>query len=227
MTRIHCPTTGLADWKARLADPEKHWRAGYSAMATAQSWEAATPGLPPEIARMFSPGAELLIAIPEHKVPLPGGRRESQCDVFALVRDGTRTVSLAVEAKVAEPFGDTVRAWIKDASPGKTKRLFTICAWLGLPVPPPDTLRYQLLHRTAAAIAEAHRFGLRDAAMIVQSFSPEKHWIGDFKAFARTLGVEVRPDRASTHVLPGGMTLMLGWAQGDPRFLHDLSGSEN
>lgn len=223
MTRIHCPTTGLADWKARLADPEKHWRAGYSAMATAQSWEASNGALPPEIAQMFSPEADLLIAIPEHKVPLPGGRRESQCDVFALVRDGSRTVSLAVEAKVSEPFGDTVGAWLADASPGKTERLSAICDWLGLPFPPTDALRYQLLHRTAAAVAEARRFGLKDAAMIVQSFSPGKRGLEDFEAFARTLGLEAGPDCAVSRVLPDGMTLMLGWAQGDPRFLHDLS----
>lgn len=35
------PTTGPDDWKALLADPEKHWRQGYSAMSAALSWEAA------------------------------------------------------------------------------------------------------------------------------------------------------------------------------------------
>lgn len=191
-------------------------------MATAQSWEAANPALPPEIARMFSPGADLLIAIPEHKVPLPGGRRESQCDVFALVRDGSQTVSLAIEAKVAEPFGDTVGSWLANASPGKTERLSAMCDWLGLRYPPPDNLRYQLLHRTAAAIVEARRFGLNNAAMIVQSFSAEQSWLKDFETFAGALGIDAGAGRAATGVLPDGMFLKLGWAQGDPRFLRDL-----
>lgn len=223
MNRIFRPTCGLADWRAGLADPDKHWRAGYSAMATAQSWEAAGGALPPEIARLLGVTPELLLAIPEHTVPLPGGRRDSQCDVFALVRQGTRTISVAVEAKVAEPFGDTVGVWFKDASHGKRDRLMALCDWLGLPFPPPETLRYQLIHRTAAAIAEAKRFGLRDAAMIVQSFSPEARWLGDFEDFAAELAIDAGHDLAGSAVLPNGIRLTLGWAQGDVRFLKDVS----
>jgi hypothetical protein len=223
MNRILRPTCGLADWRAGLADPDKHWRAGYSAMATAQSWEAAGGALPPEIARLLGGTPELLLAIPEHKVPLPGGRRDSQCDVFALVRVGSRTISVAIEAKVAEPFGETVGVWLGGASPGKLERLTALCDWLGLPCPPPETLRYQLIQRTAAAIAEARRFGLTDAAMIVQSFSPEATWLGDFEDFATALGIEAGHDRAGSGILPNGMALTLGWAQADARFLTDLS----
>jgi hypothetical protein len=100
-----------------------------------------------------------------------------------------------------------------------------LCDWLDLSFPPPETLRYQLIHRTAAAIAEAKRFGLRDAAMIVQSFSPEARWLGDFEDFAAALGIEAGHDRAGSKVLPNGMALTLGWAQGDARFLTDLSDS--
>lgn len=223
MNRIFRPSCGLADWRAGLADPDKHWRAGFSAMATAQSWEAASGALPPEIARLLGDAPELLFAIPEHKVPLPGGQRDSQCDVFALVREGSRTISVAVEAKVAEPFGDTVGVWFKDTSRGKRDRLSALCDWLGLPFPPSKTLRYQLIHRTAAAIVEAHRFGLTDAAMIVQSFSPKAQWLGDFEDFAAALGTKAGLDRAGSTVLPNGMTLTLGWAQGDARFLTDLA----
>jgi len=223
MNRIFRPTCGLADWRAGLADPDKHWRAGYSAMSTAQSWEAADGALPSEIARLLGQSPEVLFAIPEHKVPLPGGRRDSQCDVFALVREGSRTISLAVEAKVAEPFGETVGVWLAGASPGKRERLAALCDWLGLPCPPPETLRYQLLHRTGAAIAEARRFGLTDAAMIVQSFSPEARWLSDFEDFATALGIDAGHDRAGSAVLPDGMTLTLGWAQGDAHFLRDLT----
>ncbi len=57
---------------ALLADPETRWKPGFSAMAAAQSWEAAD-SLPAEVAEILGPDAELLLAIPEHRVSLPGG----------------------------------------------------------------------------------------------------------------------------------------------------------
>ena len=56
------------------------------------------------MAAILGPGARLLLAIPEHQVALPGGGRPSQCDVFALVRNDVGTPTVAVEAKVREPF---------------------------------------------------------------------------------------------------------------------------
>ena len=223
MTRIYSPATTLDHWRIGLADPNKHWRAGYSAMATAQSWQTANGTLPPEIARLFDPEPELLLAIPEHKVPLPGGNRDSQCDVFALVRSGKRTIAVAVEAKVNEPFGDTVGSWYAKPTQGRTERLSALCAWLGLSFPPDPALRYQLLHRTGAAIVEARRFGLGHAAMIVQSFAPDARWIEDFRAFAAALGLTPDRDQSATCRLPCGLDLTLGWATGDPIFLSDLA----
>jgi hypothetical protein len=97
--KIFIPTNGADDWRNFLADPELHWRAGYSARAIASCWEAAD-GLPREIAGLlrthpdFSAVVpELLVAFPEWRVPLPGGQRASQNDVFALVRIGEQTLS--------------------------------------------------------------------------------------------------------------------------------------
>lgn len=87
-------------------------------MAAALSWEAAN-GVPPEISKILGGSVELLLAIPEHKVALPGGRRESQCDVFALIRVGNETMAIAVEAKVNEPFGPTVSEWMVNARKGR------------------------------------------------------------------------------------------------------------
>lgn len=138
MTKIYLPSDGPSAWKQFLAEPEKQWKTGYSARTLAHAWEAAN-GLPPEIAKLFAGGpgfegetSELLLAIPEHKVALPGGRRESQNDVFALVRIGDRTVSMAIEGKVNEPFGPTVGQWLTDASPGKRERMAFLCRTLGL-----------------------------------------------------------------------------------------------
>ena len=48
MPRILSFTSGPAAWQALLADPNKHWRTGYSARTLAHCWEAAD-GFPPEV----------------------------------------------------------------------------------------------------------------------------------------------------------------------------------
>ena len=184
MSAIMVPTRGPEDWRALLAEPDRQWREGYSAMCVALSWERAG-GLPREVAAVLGPGAEALLAIPEHKVALPGRGYHSQCDVFALVRVAGQTVALTVEAKVREPFDRTLAEWLGPApSDGKRARLAGICALLGRDAPPMD-LRYQLLHRTAAAVIEAERFGLAGAAMIVQSFDPGHAWFDDYAGRGR------------------------------------------
>ena len=88
MSKIYVPSGGAESWKRFLAKPELHWARGYSARTVAHSWEAAD-GLPHEIAELLQLVAgpiELLFALPEHKTALPGGRRDSQSDVFALLR---------------------------------------------------------------------------------------------------------------------------------------------
>lgn len=222
MNRIFRTTEGPADWRALLADPDRQWRAGYSAMAAAQSWEA---GFPPEIAALCGCDAELQLAIVEHKVALPGRGYPSQCDVFALVHAAGRDMAVAIEAKVAEPFGQTLAEWLGPTpSANKIARLETLAGWLGLTDPDP-TLRYQLLHRTAAAIVEARRFRRPVAAMLVQSFSPASMWADDFADFTAALGLgRIAPGTAAELSLPEGLVLRLGWAKGDPAFLSDMTG---
>ncbi|MEI9994491.1 MAG: hypothetical protein WDM91_07850 [Rhizomicrobium sp.] len=224
MNRIYVPSTGAESWKPFLPEPERQWKTGYSARTLAHSWEAAD-GLPPEIAERFAatPGfkavPELLIAIPEHKVPLPGGTTESQNDVFALLRCGDRTIAMAVEGKVAEPFGQTVGDWRRGASEGKQARLRYLCGALGIDYPPPDHLFYQLFHRAGSAIIEAGRFKTDAAVMIVHSFSPHRHWFEEYAAFVSLLGGAVSEDALSQILLPSGMPFYTGWVCGDAQFL--------
>ncbi|KPP90246.1 MAG: hypothetical protein HLUCCA08_15410 [Rhodobacteraceae bacterium HLUCCA08] len=226
MTKILIPSSGPDDWQQFLADPQKQWKRGCSAMAAALSWETAQ-GLPPEIAALLGPDADLLFAIPEHKVALPGGRRESQCDVFALARAGDQTIAVAVEAKVGEPFGPTVGEWLVGASAGKTKRITFIRDLLGLPVGPIDHVRYQLLHRGAAAVLEAARFKTDRAAMIVQSFSQEHRWFEDFATFAALFGLDAERGTPLRHILPSGRPLDLGWAVGSADVLRAADPSKS
>lgn len=214
MKRIYVPSTSSEDWRQFLADPQKQWRSGYSARELAECWESVD-GFPASFKTMLA-GSEfpalrkldLILAIPEHKVDLPGGGRPSQNDLFVLAKaaDG-ELVSIMIEGKVAEPFGSTLETWLMNASDGKRARLKFLCEALGLAQEPPGQIRYQLLHRAVSAVLEARRFNARYAMMIVHSFSPEKAWFADYAAFVGLFGVSTRPGRLVE--LPGVPTVRL------------------
>lgn len=223
MTRILIPSSGPNDWKQFLAKPDLHWATGYSARTLAYSWESAGD-IPVEVERLLE-GAlgkvEPLVIIPEHKTPLPGGRRESQSDVFLLARHGSGTpgggtIACTIEGKVDEPFGPRVAQQMAEASSGKTERLDYLCQRLGL-ADCPGEVHYQLLHRSVSALIEAERFAANRAAMIVHSFSPERRWFDAYAIFVEMLGGSAEADGATMVDVPGG-TLLLGWACGDQRF---------
>ena len=127
-------------------------------------------------------GLELLAAIPEWEVDLPGGVRPSQTDIFALTRNEAGLVVLGVEAKVDEAFGPTLGEKRGDASSGSQKRLAYLEGELGCSEPLADNIRYQLLHRTISALLSAKAFHAHIAVMLVQSFSPTSKWREDSSA---------------------------------------------
>ena len=193
-------------------------------MTLARSWEAAA-GLPPEVRAMFDASQELggvepLLIIPEYKVSLPGGRRDSQTDVFVLARRTQSLVAIAVEGKVDEAFGPTVAERRVDNSAGVTERLSAISECLGLS-DVPGTVRYQLLHRTASAVLAARQFCADTAVMLVHSFSPTDRWFEDFSTFARLFGAKPRIGELATVGRCSGVSLSIGWCKGDQRFRAD------
>src|SRR5439155_18833766 len=110
VARILHFTSGPSDWQAVLAEPTKHWRTRYSARTLAHCWEAAA-GCPSEVSAAMAVSSdprladlEPLLAVPEFKVPLPGGERASQNDIFVLARSTAGPVSIMVEGKVNETF---------------------------------------------------------------------------------------------------------------------------
>jgi hypothetical protein len=219
--KFYLPSKGPADWQAHLARPERHWRTGFSARTLAHCWEEAE-GLPDEIARMFEQMGDrpkLLIALAEHKVPLPGSvSAESQSDIFALVRAGARMFAVTVEGKVDESFGPPLSQWLENASPGKLERLKSIADVLGLRLPIPGDVHYQLLHRTASAVIEASRFKADAAVMLVHSFSPQRRWFDAFQHFVELFGREVETGKL-TEIGSPKVPVLVGWACGDARFL--------
>ena len=220
MSKILVPSAGPAAWQQFLAKPDRQWVTGFSARTIAYAWEAQA-GWPPEVAEIVAAAVgptELLLAIPEHKTPLPGGQRESQSDVFALGRHAAGLIACTIEGKVDEPFGPTVADQMKGASVGKRERLDFLCRSLGLDGCP-DDIHYQLLHRTVSALIEADRFAAADAAMIVHSFSPDRRWFDAFERFVALLGGTATAGKATVVTVPDGKRLVLGWACGDPQYL--------
>lgn len=223
MTKILIPATSPEDWKQFLAEPEKQWKSGYSARSMACCWQEAG-GIPPEVVSVLGQvpslkGLKTMFAIPEHKVPLPGGGRASQNDVWALGETAAGLVSIAVEGKVSEPFGPTVGEWFEKKTAGREQRLRFLCVELGLAYPPPMDVRYQLLHRTVSAILEAKRFRTDQAVMVVHSFSRTNEWFEDYRYFLTLFGLEAGIDRAVTTKITSGINLSFAWVHGPEKYL--------
>jgi|ERR1051325_2465126 hypothetical protein len=219
MNPIFVPTTGINSWKRLLAQPSKHWKDDRSAKALATAWETAH-GLPREIRALLKPlgEVELLLAMPEYKVDLPGGSRASQNDVFALLRTPTGLVSAMVEGKVDEPFGPTLEEWRKGMSAGKRTRLAHLCQKLALTETLADSIRYQLLHRAASGVMMAERFHAADAAIIIHSFGTMSELsYADYRAFLRLFGKSAESGQLIQLGIPCGVRLWAGWANAPRR----------
>ena len=227
LPNIYIPASSPEDWRQFLAEPEKHWRTGYSARATAFAWQEAN-GFPQEIAALLSSSSdhnlsqvELLLAIPEHKVyfpPLEG--HPSQNDVFALGRAlNGDLLSIAVEAKVSEPFDLTVDEWIADPTRGKTERLDFLKDKLAIGSKPIGHIRYQLLHRLNSALQEAERFSAKYAILVIHSFSQMDEWFGDFAAFVSLYGQVAVVGQLAALNIGSASKVFAGWARGDAKYL--------
>jgi len=225
MPKFFAPADKPTDWQRLLADPVKHWRTGYSAKSIAYSWTEAK-GFPREVQAVLDGSdaaclhdLEFLIGIPEHEVPLPGGRRPSQNDVFVLARGSDGLVSIAVEGKVSEPFDKPVDKRFAAPTPGETTRLAFLLDLLELERGDVGEVGYQLLHRTASAILEARRFGARHAVMLVHSFSQELKHFDDYAGFVGLYGQTAEANRLYEAKQLGDVTLYLGWVVGNAEYL--------
>jgi len=226
MKRIFVPTVSGTDWQRLLGKPKLHWKSGRSAMSAAACWEESEPQLPREISDVLEASGdksltslEMLVAIPEWEVELPGGDRPSQTDVLAIARNELGLVVLGVEAKVDEPFGPTLGEKKENASEGQLERIAYLESELGCTSALDDSIRYQLLHRTVSAVLTAQAFHASIAVMLVHSFSPDSRWREDFEAFAAAIGGKRVTD--DLYEIEHGQSprLMAGWCKGAEKFL--------
>lgn len=212
------------DWATAQARSPRHWKAGRSAMLLAQAWGGSW-GVPwrVRLALEQAPPLRGFVAeegIVEHPTPMPGFGRPSMTDLAVVGRVGGQPVVLGVEGKVSEDFGPLVAPWLRaGSSPGslanRTRRVHQLATTLGLSPALCGPLRYQLLHRTCAALALARSQGASVGMLLVHSFlpaeHPQNHW-ADFHAFASALGVSApAPDRPARVGLRDGVELWVGW----------------
>ena len=212
-----------------LAQPERHWRRGYSARTLAHSWEAAN-GFPVEVELAFAQSTEPqlvnlapLLAIPEFKVPLPPvGGRASQNDIFVLARSLCgQPVTIMVEGKVDESFGDTLQVW-RARGGRREERLSFLRGTLGLASQPPGGIRYQLLHRAASAIITGEQYRAVAAVLLIHSFSRQQTGWEDYEAFTRVFGIKAEMgaiQKLNTTTAPSRIPLFGLWVEGNPCYL--------
>lgn len=214
--RLHLPLLEPEDVVLHLGQQERHWKAGRSAHALATQWSRIND-LPKSVAAILDSqemfrGAELIDAFLERQVDLGTVGRPSQTDLLAVVGLKDRIAVVAVEAKAGEPFGDRVRNW-NNGSKGKAARLSSLCVTLGISESAAQSLRYQILHRSASAVYEARRYRSKFAVMLVQSFAKDDESFADFAEFIRAMGdvSEVEPSSLFGPFNCDGVALYLGW----------------
>ena len=88
------PITNPEEWKQLLADPDKHWKTGHSAKALAYCWQEATD-FPQSVKRVFKnsglelfQSAELLMGLPEYRVPLLAAKSDFFAQLHRAVMKG-------------------------------------------------------------------------------------------------------------------------------------------
>lgn len=214
--RIAVPLLKPEDVIPHLGKPT-HWKQGRSAKAVADRWftDNAIPDAVRQVLNQssFFDGCELVDAWLERSTDLGDGRgTHSQTDLLAILGLGNELAVMGVEAKVSETFGPLVSEWIESGSMGKNERLDRLCGLFGIDRETAQPLRYQLFHRTAAAIYEAKRYRSECAIMMVHSFCENATGLSDFTRFFETIGVEgVGHNRLSKPRKFADTVLWAGW----------------
>lgn len=218
MGKFFVPSQGAISWKDFLADPKKQWKNGYSAFELANCWENAS-NLPISVDKVFKKSklplfndVEVLYGFPEYKVPLPGGNASSQNDLYVLAKANNELLTIMVEGKVLEPFGETVESWLgNNPSDGKKIRLAYLLKLLELDERLVKHIRYQLLHRTASALLEARKVKATNSLMLVHSFSETAKWFEDYAEFINLFHLSPKQDEIVGPIQLNGVNLYFSW----------------
>lgn len=205
----------------KLLSDRGHWRKGRSAYEIAHSWINAADGVPKPVRNVLNGcpiyrRAELVEAHFEHATDLRSVGAASETDLLVHLKlaDGSSAV-IAVEGKAGESFGPIIRTWLNHANnvgDGKQRRLESLCKYFGLATESVLDLRYQLLHRTAAAMFETERCKARQAMVLIHSFAKRGEDFADYKKFLEKLGIVAGGDSRITESREiHGIELRFAW----------------
>jgi hypothetical protein len=203
-----------------------HWKRKRSAFERAHSWLDAN-GIPDSVRRVLDTcpdysAAVLIKGTFEHQTKLRSAGRCSETDLLLVLRLANRGTSvIAVEGKAGEKFGPAIRKWLynpRNAGEGRERRLKGLCGYFGLTPESTFDLRYQLLHRTAAACFEAQNFGAKHAMVLIHSFAESTKDFSDYLAFIRKLGIvpSVSENEVSNARDFHGVQLRFAWVGDQP-----------
>jgi hypothetical protein len=158
-------------------------------MELARAWFVSpTPRCPREIADLLASQAHtanltLVEGLPEHVTTLPERGEGRNHDLLLLAQGTSGLVIISVEAKVDEPFGETIGGYWSNARRSSTptnapKRIEALLSMVFGGTARPETdpwrsLRYQLLTAVAGTAIEAARRETDTAVVIVHEFRTE------------------------------------------------------
>lgn len=226
MPRLFVPTAGASDWRRLLADADSQWRATRPSFEVAVAWEAARlseRGLPPSAEALFDAsyafrGASLLMGIPEHDIRIAGPQHATRTDFWALLDATVGVTSMTVEATAGETLDRSAREWLELASVDGARggRLDRLCELLDLSRNNALDCSHRLLQRAAAAIAEARRFRLQNAFLLLYVLGDHVAPLASYRHFLRALGGDGGKDEVVGAGRRGGVDLWLGWLSGEP-----------
>lgn len=237
----------VEDWLAKAPPKQgaRHWKDYRSAKELAKAWFTRSNPAPPEelsayLQRSFPAGEITLTdAYPECIVTLDrfgGEQRNTDLLVFGTV--GSQKLAISIEAKADEPFGDQFVGEYYDRRrtvpgsnlPARIDALSRAIFNADLN-PKIRSLRYQLLHATAAALIAAQQHDADVAIFVVHEFisdrlNPAKvacnksDWQALVAALVDDPGIQAPADRAIGPVrvaggehVPSDIPLYLGKIQ--------------
>jgi hypothetical protein len=215
----------VADWEATTG----RFVPAHSAYELAHSW-ARCDGFPAPVRAALQPLSRELkpqYGMVELPTFLDTTKAPSRTDIVLYCRTATdEQVVIGVEGKAAERFDLPLNVWVRDRgadpTPSRSRRLRFLCELLGTEISPDADFGYQLVHRTAATVAECLMRGAAFGIILIHSFSsatPE-NW-ADFQAFTSLLGVPgIQKDVLSSSVLLGprhDMKMYFAWVSDRPK----------
>jgi hypothetical protein len=217
------PILSVDDWFAKAPPKQgaRHWKDYRSAKELAKSWFRAPNPTPPEELLLFLlrafPATDLALTdgYPERIIALDRfGGEQRNTDLLVVGSVGSQKVAISIEAKADEPFGDQLvgeyydrRRTVPDSNlPARIDSLCQALFHTDL-IPRVRSLRYQLLHATAAALIAARNHGAEIAVFLVHEFisdrlNPAKlarnehDWKTFIDVLTEGLGIDIQPNGA-------------------------------